>query len=118
MLWRAKSLKGEIVTRFAPVKTDCPVVCCGMWQLAQPMLMNWFLPWVDVVVAGAGVGAAESRIKPAKLTMSDEKSDAGLADGSGSVKCVASSGVGLKRQPCVSSRSLGNASLVTPCSTL
>jgi hypothetical protein len=65
-----------------------------------------------------GVGAASKRMYIAKLMMSEEKSDAGLLLGVGSVKFVVSSGVGLVARPGVVFRSLGNASLVTPISTL
>jgi hypothetical protein len=89
-----------------------------MWHRPQPILTNWLAPWTDVLVGAAGVGAADRRMKAAKLTTSEEKSDAGLAVGSDTARFVESSGVAFNRHPGVSSRSLGNASLVTPCSTL
>src|SRR5438128_8880022 len=106
MLWRAKSLKGEIVTLLWPPNGDPAVVCCGMWQPPQPTLMNWLAPLVVLVVAAAGVGAARRRMKAAKLTTSEEKSDAGLSLVSVMARFVESSGVALKMHPCVSSRSL------------
>src|SRR5215813_2584144 len=66
----------------------------------------------------AGVGAASILMNKAKLTMSDEKPEAGLAPLVPSVKLVALSGWLLNWQLGSVSRSLGKLSLVTPCSTL
>src|SRR5580658_6935254 len=118
MLWSAKSLNGWNATLLWLVKIDAAVVWVVTWQAAQPMLTNWFEPWTVALLLAAGAGGAERRMKPAKLTMSDEKSDAGLLLLRVFSSAVASSGVGLKTQPCVSSRSLLKSSLVTPCSTL
>ena len=70
-------------------------------------------------VLDAGAGGASIRINAAKLTMSDEKSEAWLPLLVVSVRLVVSSGRGLKRQPCGGLfRLLGKPSLVTPISTL
>jgi hypothetical protein len=66
----------------------------------------------------AGVGGAVMRINAAKLTMSEEKSDAWLPLGLEAVRGVVSSGRGLSRQLADGLfRSSGKPSLVTPCST-
>ena len=71
-----------------------------------------------VVLEVAGVGGASKRMKAAKLMMSDEKPDAGLAPLEVSVKLVVLSGKLLNWQLGFSSRSFWKASLVTPISTL
>jgi hypothetical protein len=73
---------------------------------------------VGVAPDVAGVGGARRRMNIAKLTISEEKSDAGLALFVASVKLVVSSGVGLNAHPDVVFRSFGKSSLVTPISTL
>ena len=73
---------------------------------------------VGAVAEVAGVGGANMRMKAAKLMMSDEKPDAGLAPLEVSVKLVVLSGKLLNWQPGFSSRSCGKRSLVTPISTL
>src|SRR6266481_5391138 len=103
------SLRGVSVTLLWPPNGDCAVVCWGMWHPLQPILTNWLEPWTDVLVGGIGVGAASRRMKAAKLTVSEAKSDPGLLVGSDTARFVESSGVALNRHPCVSSRSLGNA---------
>ena len=76
----------------------------------------------DEDVAGvlevAGVGGASMRMKAAKLTMSCEKSEAGLPLLVLLTRLVVLSGKLLNWQLGVSSRSCGKASLVTPISTL
>src|SRR5581483_609519 len=108
-----------------PVNCDAPVVREGEWQSAQPILLNKLAPfWVEGV-GEAGVGGAESRIKAAKFTVSDDISEIvpsvdpklGLLWFPLRI-LLASSGVGLNRQPATAERSLGNTSLETPCSTL
>ena len=64
-------------------------------------------------LSGAGVGGARNRIKTANNSTSGRKASGVVAS-----KLVRSSGSGLKTHPCVSSRSWGNSSFVTPCSTL
>src|SRR5215471_5697724 len=73
---------------------------------------------VEAVVADAGFGAANIRMNAEKLTMSDEKSDAGLPLFVVFVRLVVLSGRLLNWQFGLVSRSFGNASLVTPISTL
>jgi hypothetical protein len=46
-----------------------------MWHPPQPTLTNWLEPCTVVLVGATGVGAASRRIKAAKLTTSEEKSD-------------------------------------------
>ena len=70
-------------------------------------------------VPGAGVGGASIRMKSAKASMSERTAVLGLEAGVGlGVKLSVSSGVALKRQPGVSSRSWGKSWFVTPISTL
>src|SRR5579864_634847 len=108
-----------------PVKGDGPVVSEGEWQSAQPMELNKLAPFWMEEVGGAGVAGADNRMKAAKFTMSDDISEAvpmvlpkfGLLE-LPLTRLVASSGEPLKTQPTAALRSLGNNSLLTPCSTL
>src|SRR5580658_3976125 len=131
MSWIAKSLKGLAFTWLWLVKIEASVVWLGTWQMPQPMFSKARKPATVEAVAGAGVGWLESRMKPAKLTMSDEKSEAGLLLLRVFSRAVASSGVALKRQLVMAAlasllppdwncsvRSFWKFSLVTPCSTL
>jgi hypothetical protein len=74
----------------------------------------------DVVKGTAGVGGASIRMNIAKLTMSELKSDAGLALPPPSAVGTVSSGKGAGEHcgEALEFRSLGNRSLVTPSSTL
>lgn len=92
---------------------DFPGVSVGVWQRAQPMSLKSFLPRTMLSLSGAGVGAANIRIKTANFTTS-----LGTFRGRFSPKFVGLSGVLLYRQPGASSRSCGKRSLVAPCSTL
>src|SRR5205807_10097968 len=94
------------------------VVCrVGVWHKAHPMALKMFLPRAVDVFCGPGAGGAERRMNPAKFTVSEEKSAAGLMPGV-AFRLVWSSGVPLNTQPGTALRSLGNTSLLTPCSTL
>lgn len=64
-------------------------------------------------VDGAGVGGANMRMKSAKASMSERA--AALVEPAAVVKLMVSSGVGLKRQPGVSSRSCGKSWSVLRC---
>src|SRR5579884_1642144 len=101
-----------------PVNCDLPVVSEGVWHRAQPMLLKRFEPFCAEADIGAGVGGAESRMKAAKFTVSDEKSEAGLPLLVLLTSGVTSSGVALNTQPETAARSLGKSSFETPCSTL
>src|SRR5215510_13040874 len=102
-----------------PVYGDFPVVSVGEWQSAQPVEENRDAPfWVDEVAA-AGVGGAERRENSAKLTASDDMSEAEPVFDPPSLSiCVLSSGLPLNTQPGTALRSFGNSSLATPISTL
>ena len=91
----------------------------GVWQWIQPILAKVARPFSLDGVAGAGVGGASIRMKLAKASMSEMTAvfELPVAAGVG-VKLSVSSGVALKRQPGVSSRSCGNSWFVTPISTL
>ena len=70
-------------------------------------------------VSGAGVGGASIRMKSANASMSERTAVLGLEAGvEAGVKLSVSSGVALKRQPGVSSRSWGKSWFVIPISTL
>src|SRR5215471_6836117 len=114
----ATSLNGLNVTRLWLVNGEFAVVWVIAWQAWQPMVWNTFSPRV-AAADGTCTGAADKRMKAAKLTMSDEKSAARLpVDGLVPSSLVGSSGNVLNWQFGSSSRSLGKFSLVTPCSTL
>jgi hypothetical protein len=83
-----------------PVYGDCPVVSLGVWQSEQPIDENRAAPFCVDDVAGAGVGGAERRANNAKLTASEDISEAVpvLLPPSLSM-CVLSSGVLLNTQP-------------------
>ena len=74
--------------------------------------------WAAGDVPDAGVGGASIRMKAAKFTMSEEKSEAGLALLVLFTRLVVLSGDALNWQFGSFSRSFGKASLVMPCSTL
>ena len=59
-----------------PVKRDVPVVKVGEWQSAQPTELNTLQPFVADAVSGAGTAGAESRMKLAKSTTSEDISAA------------------------------------------
>src|SRR5258705_10632442 len=82
------------------------------------MFWKTWLPRPALGVVGAGTGSDDKRENAAKLTVSDEKSEAGLPLVSVGDRMVLSSGVPLNWQFGSVSRSLGKSSLVTPCSTL
>ena len=95
----------------------CAVVNEGVWQWTQPILAKVTRPFSLDGVASAG--GASIRMKLAKASMSEMTAvfEAPGVAGVG-VKLSVSSGVALKRQPDVSSRSCGNSWLVIPISTL
>ena len=90
----------------------------GVEDAACPVVVVPIDDTAGVAPDVAGVGGAKRRMNIAKLTTSEEKSDAALALFVVLVKLVASSGVGLIAHPAVVFRSFGNSSLVTPISTL
>src|SRR5262249_42239644 len=96
-----------------PVNLDNPVVSEEEWHSAHPTFSNSSAPCSAAVLGGAGCGGAESRMKAAKFTTSDD-TFAGVPSSSS----VASSGAPLNTQPITALRSLGNTSFATPCSTL
>src|ERR1700741_4929967 len=108
-----------------PVKGDRAVVREVEWQRLHPIWLKSEDPLVMEEFGGAGVGGADNRMNVAKFTMSDDISDKvpivvpkfGLLLFPLRMLPV-SSGVELKTHPAVVLRSLGNSSLVTPCSTL
>src|SRR5215471_3774394 len=89
-----------------------PVVIVGVWHNAQPIWLKILAPFCVEAVGGAGCGWSRKRMNIENLTMSLAASVPLRST------LVKSSGVGLKPQPGVSSRSLGKFSLVTPISTL
>src|ERR1700744_6098920 len=102
-----------------PGIVDGPVVSVVVWQRVQPMGLKTCWPCTSEAVWVVGAGAAESRMKKAKLMVSD---DSVLASPTsvlllGLRRLVLSSGVALPTQAPLP-RSLGKSSLVTPCSTL
>ena len=93
-----------------PLAIFLPVVNDGVWQWAQPTFVKLARPFAMEGVSGAGVGGASMRIKLAKASMSERTAVLGLdGGGEGVVKLSVSSGVALKRQPGVSSRSWGKS---------
>src|SRR5215831_2929132 len=102
-----------------PVYADFPVVSVGEWQSAQPIAANTAAPFCVDEVAAAGVGGADRRATSAKLTASDDMSEAEPVFDPPSLSiCVLSSGLPLNTQPGTALRSLGNNSFATPISTL
>src|SRR5208337_5512799 len=93
-----------------PLAIFAPVVNEGLWQWTQPMVAKVARPFSLDGVAGAGVGGASMRMKLAKASMSEITAvfELPVVEGVG-VKLRVSSGVGLKRQPGVSSRSCGKS---------
>src|SRR5436853_399490 len=105
------------------------LVVSWVWHKLQPIESN--ADWPLLIEARAKrlvcrCGMSESREAAAKLTVSDEKSEAGLLVLKLFVRLVVSLGTGKNwhcqslcpRSSVSSWRSLGNSSLVTPCSTL
>ncbi|SPE23383.1 hypothetical protein SBA2_1210002 [Acidobacteriia bacterium SbA2] len=87
-----------------------PVVNEGVWQWTQPIFAKMVRPFTVDGVPGAGVGGASIRMKSAKASMSERTAVLGLEVGvEVVVKLSVSSGVALKRQPGVSSRSWGKS---------
>jgi len=102
-----------------PLAIFAPVVNEGLWQWTQPIFAKVARPFVLDGVAGAGVGGASMRMKAAKASISERTAVLELpVAGEAGVKLTVSSGVALKRQPDVSSRSCGKSWLVMPISTL
>ena len=102
-----------------PANFDMPVVKVEVWHKAQPTPLNRLAPFLAEADIGAGVGGAESRMKAAKFTRSEDRAAAvpvGLP--LPSTILVASSGEPLYTQPAPPARSLPKASFETPCSTL
>src|SRR5262245_43464180 len=101
-----------------PVKFEAAVVSDGEWHSAHPIRPNSVCPFFSDDVDVVGVGAASNRMKAAKFTVSDDISDAVPVNWPLFRILVESSGRGLNTQPGTPARSLGNASFVTPISTL
>src|SRR5271163_2005410 len=102
-----------------PLAIILPVVSEGVWHWAQPISANVLRPFSLDGVAGAGVGGASIRMKSANASMSERTAGFELpVDGEVVVKLSVSSGVALKRQPGVSSRSCGKSWFEIPISTL
>src|SRR5271165_6736394 len=102
-----------------PLAIIVAVVNEGVWQWAQPIPAKVPRPFSLDGVAGAGVGGANIRMKLANPSMSEMTAVFELPVVVGVVvKLSVSSGVGLKRQPGVSSRSCGKSWFVIPISTL
>ena len=102
-----------------PGERDEPVVNVGEWHSAQPTMLKSVRPFVAEAENAAGAGGAESRMKLAKLTMSDDISVVVPAWPPLALRIlVASSGDPLKTHPGVAERSFTKASFETPCSTL
>src|ERR1700722_1098827 len=96
-----------------------PVVNEGVWQWMQPIFAKVARPFSLEGVADAGVGGASMRMKSANASMSERTAVFELPEVEGAgVKLTVSSGVGLKRQPGVSSRSCGKSWFEIPISTL
>ena len=102
-----------------PLAIILPVVNDGVWQWTQPTFAKMARPFTVDGVLGAGVGGASIRMKSANASMSERTAGLGLEPGVGvGVKLSVSSGVALKRQPGVSSRSWGKSWFEIPISTL
>src|SRR5271165_7517269 len=102
-----------------PLAIIAPVVSEGVWQWTQPIFAKVPRPFSLDGVAGAGAGGASIRMKLANASMSEMTAVFELPVVAGvGVKLSVSSGVGLKRQPGVSSRSCGKSWFVIPISTL
>src|SRR5580693_235454 len=100
---------------------EAAVVSDVEWHNAQPTVVNSAWPLCSEADAVAGTAGADILENAAKLTMSEDISDAVPAMPLvvlGLIILVASSGVGLKTQPGTAERSFGKASLLTPISTL
>src|SRR5579864_918146 len=91
-----------------PLAIILPVVKEGVWQWTQPIFAKLARPFTLDGVLGAGVGGASIRMKSANASMS-ERTAALVGGVELGVKLTVSSGVALKRQPGVSSRSWGNS---------
>src|SRR5438046_3198137 len=93
-----------------------PVVRVEVWQRPQPTMLNRFAPFVVEAAVGPGAGGADSRMKAAKFTRSDDISASVPIGLPSEVSIfVLSSGVPLYTQSGVAARSLVKASLETPC---
>ena len=90
-----------------PLAIFAPVVNEGVWQWTQPIFAKVARPFSLDGVAGAGVGGASIRMKLANASMSEMTAVFELPVAGVGVKLSVSSGVALKRQPGVSSRSCG-----------
>src|ERR1700676_1728310 len=102
-----------------PLAIFAPVVSEGVWQWTQPIVAKVARPFSLDGVAGAGEGGASIRIKLAKASMSERTAVFELPEVAGvGEKLSVSSGVALKIQSGVSSRSCGKSWFVTPISTL
>src|SRR6202521_371084 len=102
-----------------PLAIALPVVNEGVWQIAQPTIAKTARPFTVDGVSGAGGGGARIRRKSANAYKSEITAVfwLGVVVEVG-VKLSVSSGVALKTQPGVSSRSWGNSWFVTPILTL
>src|SRR5437879_13079151 len=108
-----------------PVNGDAAAVRLVEWHRLQPIVLNRLAPFTVDDVEAAGVGGASKRMNAAKSTVSEDISATvpTLVPKLGLLllpltMSLPSSGVALKTQPAAVLRSLGNNSLVTPCSTL
>src|ERR1700730_15169214 len=88
-----------------PLAIILPVVNEGVWQWTQPIFAKMDRPFTVDGVSDAGVGGASIRMKSPNASMSERTAVLGLEVGVEVVKLSVSSGVGLKRQLGVSSRS-------------
>jgi hypothetical protein len=59
-----------------PVEIDPPVVSVGECKSAQPIELKRAAPFWMEIVDGAGVAGADRGMNPAKLTISDDISEA------------------------------------------
>src|SRR5580704_12902765 len=106
-----------------PLAIIAPVVKDGVWQWTHPTCANKSRPFSLDGVGGAGVGGASMRMKLENASISEMTAgfempfDLPVVEGV-VVKLRVSLGVGLKRQPGVSSRSCGNSWFEIPISTL
>jgi len=114
MLWTRRSEKrftGRLDSALLglveePLAIALPVVSEGVWQKAQPTFAKMARPFTVDGVSGAGVGGASIRMKSANASTSETTAVFGLEVVlEVGVKLTVSSGVALKTQPGVSSRS-------------
>src|ERR1700677_3323749 len=98
-----------------PVYGEAAVVSEGEWQSAQPTAVNSFWPFFSDAEAVVGAAGADSRMKAAKFTTSDDISDPVPVGPPLYTITEASSGVALNTQPGTAERSFMKTSLATPC---